>query len=217
MFGVRSVKALLRGFPQGLKGDVLRVLAKTFIRGAWPAGRIVDTEDDPATVNGYSPCSWWTLRGGETIRVPYRVGLRDNIDRPDEIFTPSQVVVYHCLLSRSWDGYVRERHIKALLGMVPPDWTVPYVVKICDEYVLGILDFVYRTLSGSDTSAYREICALNSRQFARSHRRMVSYWNEYHRRTKRACYLYGDYVGKKLFEECFGYDRSMERQAKAPS
>ena len=215
MFGIRTITTLLRAFPKDLKGDVLRVLAKASTWGAWRGGRIVDARDAPAIENGSifdRPYSSWKIRTGETIRVLYRVYLEDSVAEPDEIFTPTRAAIYRCLFSRSHDGYVRERHIRALLSAGPPDWAIPYVVEVCGEYVFGIVDFVYRTLQGTDTSAYKETCALNVEQFALAHCRMISYWNEYHRRTRRECYRYDDHVGKKLFEEHFGYDRAMERR-----
>lgn len=38
---------------------------------------------------------------------------------------------------------------------------------------------------------------------------MISYWNEYYRDKGKH---YKDYIGQKLFIQCFGYTRSMERK-----
>lgn len=152
---------------------------------------------------------FWKLRNGEEICFPYRVYFEDKIEVPKEIFTPAQETVYHCIFSRSCDGYIREKNIKALLENDIPEWVVPYIIKVCEEYVLKILELIYDRLAGTDTSEYKEICKLNSERFVRGYDRMVSYWNEYHRDK---CSNFCNYVGRKLYEECFGFERSMYKK-----
>lgn len=52
-------------------------------------------------------------------------------------------------------------------------------------------------------------CLENIESFCKSYNRMISYWNEYYK------YKYKDfqqYIGRKLFRECFGYSKSMEHR-----
>ena len=114
-------------------------------------------------------------------------------------------------MSRSSDGYVREKHIKALLKSDPPVWAMPYVIKICDEYVVEILQTVYDLLISRDCTEYRRLCALNFDYLKRAHTRMISYWNEVYRWD---CYRYCDYIGKKLYRDCFGYFRTGQKTIK---
>jgi len=37
---------------------------------------------------------------------------------------------------------------------------------------------------------------------------MISYWNEYYRYD---CYRFKDYIGKKLYSECFGYNKTGQK------
>lgn len=185
----------INAFPEQLKDDVEFVIERLALDSCCKAEKFVTSQNVS-----------WKLKNGKSICFPYRIYFTDKIADLGEIFTPTQEIIYHCIFSRSNDGYVREKHIAALLKVETPEWVIPYIVKICEEYVLKILDMVYSKLSETDTSEYKEICRLNLEQFVKGHDRMISYWNEYHRGK---CYNFCDYVGKKLYEECFGYVKSM--------
>lgn len=178
-------------FPKQLKDDVEFVIKQISLDSCCESGEFITFQN-----------VLWKLKNGESICFPYRIYFIEKLVNPNEIFTPTQEIIYHCIFSRSCDGYVREKHIAAILKVETPDWVIPYIIKICDEYVLEILELVYNKLSEIDTSVYKEICRLNSGQFLLGYNRMISYWNEYYR--KKCCNIC-DYVGKKLYEECFGY------------
>lgn len=146
--------------------------------------------------------SRYQLLDGQEITFPYRLYYVDDIVGTGESFTPNQKVIYHCLFSRSCDGFVREKHIRELLSAELPAWAIPYILKVCDEYVVEILELVFAFLKDKDTSLYKKVCQKNSQQFLYSHDRMISYWNEFYRKN---CESYRQYVGYRLFKECFGY------------
>ena len=85
---------------------------------------------------------------------------------------------------------------------------MPYILKLSAEYVMEILDDIYKGLRTRDNTQFRAFCANNPHMFRRSYTRMVSYWNEYYRYE---CYRFHDYVGYRLYKECFGYSRKYER------
>jgi hypothetical protein len=134
--------------------------------------------------------------------MPYRVYLFDIGDGiAMKQMDPIEKMVLHCIFSRSCNGHVREKHIKSLVTADFPNWAIPYIVKVCDEYVVEILEVVYDNLKGKNTDPIKAFCADNRLAFCRSYDRMVSYWNEYYRSD---CYRFRDYVGRKLFLDCFG-------------
>lgn len=192
---------IARGFPNALEKDVGLVWESITSHCPRAATDVIFPAD-------FAKATAWQLFDGERVNIPYRVYYTDTAATPPAHFSLQQQTIYHCILSRSCDGYVREQHIKALLEADLPHWALPYVIKVCDEYVVEILETVYAHLSTIDTSAYQALCRLNLSQFLYSHARMVSYWNEYYRWD---CYRYRNYVGKALFERCFGYTRSMEQ------
>lgn len=152
----------------------------------------------------------WTLLSGERIKIPYRVYLRED-PKVTEGLTPTQKAIYYCIYSRSNDGYVREKCIKALLETDTPQWALPYVIKVCDEYVVEILQTVYAVLKKQNCEKYRSICMLNLDNIRYGHSRMISYWNEYYRGD---CYRYQNYIGKKLYRDCFGYAKTGQKNIK---
>ena len=141
------------------------------------------------------------------ISFPYRLY---SLEVDDAIFSKmdtTEKIILHCIYTRSCDGYVREKHVKALLTYDPPDWAIPYIVKVCDEYVVEILQVVYDSLKDKQTDKYKNFCAENRETFCKSYNRMISYWNEYY---KDMFFNYKDYIGRKLFIEIFGAKRKMQ-------
>ena len=149
------------------------------------------------------------LQYGNVVKFPYRIYYVDIQDSVFNQFSDTEKAILHCIYSRCCDGYVREKHIKALLSTAYPDWTIPYIVKVCDEYVIEILETVYTVLQNQDNERIKHFCMENKKSFCLSYNRMISYWNEFYRKE---CYHYKNYIGRKLFIECFGYTRSMERK-----
>lgn len=156
-----------------------------------------------------SGCTY-TLLDGQEVTFPYRIYYFDKYNRFSSL-TFEQKMIYHCIFSRSYNGFVREKHIKSILEEDYPDWVFPYILKISDEYIIEILEIVYNELKNKNTDTLKSFCILNFQTFVRSYDRMISYWNEYYRNQ---CFSYKDYIGNKLFSECFGYTESMEREYK---
>lgn len=187
----------VQGFPKELKKEALLVSNK-MLENTWHrSGLIISTDT-----------SIWQITKEESVCFPYRIYLSDSIDDLNASFSPVQKLIYHCIFTRSNNGYIRENHTEALLKCETPYWAVPYILKVCDEYVVEILELVYSQLSKNDTSMYKNFCKLNIRKFLHSHNRMISYWNEFYRYKYPK---YNDYIGKALFEKCFGYSRCMEK------
>jgi hypothetical protein len=147
------------------------------------------------------------------ISFPYRLYHLDHSDEYIEQLSEHQRMILHCVYSRSFDGHVREQHLHSLLQSDYEDWAIPYIVKICDEYVLEILEMTYELLKVQNTDRIKEFCRENSMVFCRSYDRMTSYWNEYHRYKYKN---FQHYVGRKLFRECFGYSNALGRRVNKP-
>ena len=87
-------------------------------------------------------------------------------------------------------------------------WAIPFVVKLCDEYVLEILEVIYDKLKERDNTDIQEFCFKNKVTISKGHARMTSYWNEYYR---RCAFSFRNYIGRKLFRECLGYNKAFDR------
>ncbi|MFJ8112108.1 hypothetical protein [Streptomyces sp. NPDC096132] len=159
-------QALVAAFPTRLAGDVRNVLA------AMPDARLSSVEPFEVEVQG------------ETVAIPSRIYNDEpgvDLARP---LTGTQQVILHCLYSRHSDGRVRQRHLEQIVASREP-WVVPFVVQLAGEYVLEILDVIGRGLTdlavpgSAQRRLYGEFIARNPAFFARTERRVVSYWSCY--------------------------------------
>lgn len=139
---------------------------------------------------------------GETVAIPSRIYNEEptaNLQRP---LTATQQGILHCLYSRHSDGLVRQRHLEQIVASNEP-WVAPFVVRLAGEYVLEILEVISRGLPGLFTPGsaqrrlYGEFIARNPAFFARTERRVVSYWSCYYRWKYSA---FGTYPGSVLLE-----------------
>ncbi|CAD6563455.1 hypothetical protein LMG24235_08702 [Paraburkholderia sabiae] len=167
---------LIAAFPEALRSDVSVVA--DLIGSSNATGRGL-----PVVVRG------------ESLNIPYRI-----YDDPDETLlaclNETQAILYACLLTRHHDGHVRQRQIERLVASSEP-WVAPFVMQLCGEYVIEILDHIEARLSSMDQHTYGAFFRENSLFFQRTRDRMISYWDCYYR------WLYkrkADYVGFRLFD-----------------
>lgn len=177
--------ALVAAFPTRLAGDVKSVLA------VMPEARLTPTVPFEVEVQG------------ETVAIPSRIYYEE--PSPDSERPPlagTQQVILHCLYSRHSDGRVRQRHLEQIVASGEP-WVVPFVVQLAGEYVLEIIEAIGRGLPGlavpgsAQRRLYGEFIARNPAFFARTERRVVSYWSRYYRWKYGA---FGTYPGYVLLE-----------------
>lgn len=156
---------------------------------------------------------WFSEEGIEyvladnAITIPYRNYLLEPPESDISRLTELQKQILFCLYTRSSDGYLREKYIQKLLYSDFKEWCIPYIVKLCDEYVIEILYVIYKSLSEKPNEEIKSFCTVNKRTISKSYSRMISYWNEYYRADN---YDIQKYVGRKLFRECLGYNRTFE-------
>lgn len=184
-------------FPQYLKEDVSKVFS------------LISKDTYNNVTFGESTDIIEYLLENHIIKMPYRVYYIDNSNTFITELNSRQKMILHCIYSRSCDGFVRQRHLKSLLSMEYEDWAIPYIVKLCDEYIVEILELTYEILQKQDTERIKKFCHQNRVSFCTSYNRMISYWNEFYRIEHKN---FKQYVGRKLFRECFGYSRMMENK-----
>ena len=192
----RLYSQLAKAFPKEYAADVETVCQALTVTSKAYGGALYSNE-----------VTDWQLTSNERISIPYRIYVSDKVLFQNRL-TERQILIYHCIFSRSCDGYVRQKHIEALLDQDTPEWAIPFVIKLCDEYVKEILETVYQRLQGTNCDTYKTLCHLNFDYIKRAHTRMISYWNEFYRWD---CYRYNDYIGKKLYSECFGYRKTGQK------
>ena len=176
--------SLVNAFPKDLAADVTRLAA------------VLDPQVGYPNVKPFSvECE------REAIQIPYRI-YRPVI--PGEVFAelpPRDGLIAACWFTRHHDGHVRERFVRAL-PTFGHSWVVAYVVTICGEYVVELLEYIWERRDLFDRAVLARWLFENEAFHARTRSRIVSYWDCYYRRQ---CPSFDSYVGSRLidfFEEC---------------
>jgi hypothetical protein len=139
----------------------------------------------------------------EAIQIPYRI-YRPVI--PDGVFAslpPGDRLIAACWFTRHDDGYVREQFLRALPAF-DRSWVVAYVVSLCGEYVAELLEYIWERRDLFERAVLAEWLRENEAFYARTRRRIASYWDCYYRSQHP---LFSSYVGSRLidfFDECAG-------------
>jgi hypothetical protein len=97
---------------------------------------------------------------------------------------------------------VRQRHLEKVIGSTDL-WVVPFVVRLVGEYVVEIVAVIcdgLRDLTAVGTRGhlvYGQFIMDNPAFFARTQRRVVSYWSCYYRDSYPR---FADYPGRALLD-----------------
>lgn len=150
----------------------------------------------------------YLLLDGSTVSFPYRIYFMDDEMIYNELEDGEEKFIYSCIFTRSCDGYVRQRHLRKILTEDYPQWCMPYILKLSSEYVIEIINDIYEYMEIGDNTLFQLFCANNPYMFRYSYSRMASYWNEYYR---GCCYKFHNYVGYRLYKQCFGYSKKYDK------
>ncbi len=162
----------------------------------------------PHGVSDNSTNEQYLLLDGSTVSFPYRIYFMDDEKIYNELEAVEEKIIYSCIFTRSFDGYVRQRHLRKILTENYPQWCMPYILKLSSEYVAEIINDIYEYMETRDNTLFQIFCANNAYMFRHSYSRMVSYWNEFYRGS---CYKFHDYVGYRLYKQCFGDGRKYDK------
>ncbi len=183
---------VINAFPTYMRNEVAKVFEKVHFK-----------TQSHFSIEMSEACRSYRL-GEFEIRVPYRVYYADHSDSQLSNLDYNQKLILHSIQSRSHDGFVREKHLKAILKTEFQEWCLPFIVGSFDDYVVEILQTIYAELIDKDTINIRKFCEVNSHEVKKSYDRMISYWNCYYRwRTKRL----PEYVGYKIFRDFAGFPK----------
>lgn len=132
----------------------------------------------------------------EPLTLPYRVQLGGSDSLSSKLDDPL-ALIYACIQSRHHEGHVRQRQIERLAG-ASEHWVMPFVVQLCSEYVVEILQEIETCLPLLDKQIYGAVLRDNPAFLALAQQRMTSYWDCYYRRRQPERETY---VGFRLFEQ----------------
>ena len=95
------------------------------------------------------------------VAIPYRMYLLDISDVEYEKLTQTQKQILCCIYTRSCNGYIREKYLRKLLDMPIEHWVIPFVIKLCDEYVIELIEIIYDKLKERDNTDILQTKILN--------------------------------------------------------
>ena len=151
--------------------------------------------------------------GNGYVKVPYRVYNNEVSLISLYFLNERQKKILYCIYTRHNDGYIREKYLCKLLDMNLEEWVIPFIIMLSSEYVVEILDLIYEKLCNRNNTDIKDFCLQNKDIICKDYARMISYWNEYYR-IYNPYYPnefyeldFHKYVGRKLFRECFGYNK----------
>ena len=185
-----------QAFPQELYADVMAVM-RILPNKTYESVRFSCTEERID----------YHLNGQKVI-FPYRLYLKEPNRLAIAFLNDAQKLILYCMYTRSSDGYLREKYVRKILCCNFPRWCIPFIVQLCGEYVFEIIDCIYGYLNERDNEDIQQFCDVNKDAVWKNYARMQSYWNLYYRRTFPE---FREYVGRKLFREHFGYNKSFEK------
>ena len=191
------MSGVCNSFPKELEKDVLAVL------------KIIPpkTSGDPDIVLSIDKNEY--RLSSAMVSIPYRIYVIEPLDKDISQLTDIQKLILYCIYTRNSNGYLREKYIKKILAAPFEDWCIPFIVKLCDEYIIEILYVIYDLLKDRNNDDIKVFCMENKSLLCKSYSRMVSYWNEYYRADN---YNIRKYIGRTLFRECMGYNRNFEKE-----
>ena len=131
---------------------------------------------------------------GELLLIPSRVYFNEpNADQEDEL-SEVQKVILNCIYLLHHNGYLRQRRLEKLIEK-NEYWITPFIINLFGEYVFEILEVLNKIINVKTVSNYKQYIVENPRNWQLSSNRMISYWNEHHRRKFPRL---KDYIGIRI-------------------
>lgn len=100
----------------------------------------------------------------EDIKLPYRINLKEIEEFEIQKLNAQQKQILYCIYTRSIDGYIREKYIRKILDEKIEYWKIPFLIKICDEYIIEILEVIYEKLKNRDNEDIENFYRNNKKQ-----------------------------------------------------
>jgi hypothetical protein len=135
---------------------------------------------------------------GRAIYVPRRfhfLGAVKSANISDRALPAAQ-----CLLSRSTDGYLRQKALNAILSL-RESWIAPFVVPLIGEYVVEIVEDIQAYLPSLDQGIYANFVRENRGVMRMIRSRTASYWDAYYRSRFPDRATYPGFVALRQLEE----------------
>jgi len=134
---------------------------------------------------------------GKELLIPYRIYDHVSPDLDLNSLPLEKKVKEYCKYTRHSDGHIREKYIEKLINL-EPKVAIPYAIQLASEYVLEIIEVIFKQFNKLDRTAVNKYVEENQTYITKSKDRMISYWDCYY---MYKCPRLNEYVVFKLFEQ----------------
>ena len=138
---------------------------------------------------------------GAVLSIPHRNYFTPTSPEEFAACDGLERLIAACWFTRHHDGHTRDFFLRALPAY-DSAWVIAYVIALCGEYVIELLDYIWAERNRFDNITLRRWLRENEAFYARTRSRVVSYWDCYYRSSSP---IFQNYVGGKLvafFDEC---------------
>ncbi|MER8849878.1 hypothetical protein [Mesorhizobium australicum] len=132
----------------------------------------------PFVDDTYRTTSRHLTSDGISIYIPYRFHFLPISEDEFASYSPES----KCLLTRSTNGYLRQKSANFILPL-NESWSIPFVILLLSDYVIEIIEDVNLAMPNFDRAAYVDFVQQNREIMRATRARATSYWNVYHRQT----------------------------------
>jgi|TARA_B110000093_G_C12731035_1_gene310342 hypothetical protein len=143
-----------------------------------------------------------TFRVNKSLQIPGRIYWEEHKLLEPTNLSELKSCLLSCILTRHHNGYTREKHLKNIITS-KLDWTAIFILQLCGEYVIQILDIIYSNLNPDLITKLKTQIEKDPKFWELTKSRITSYWDCYYRKKDNKSvlgYLKKDYVGFKIIQ-----------------
>ncbi|WP_459195684.1 hypothetical protein [Wukongibacter baidiensis] len=130
----------------------------------------------------------------KTMDLPYRIYYHELAYEEIKDLTDIQIRILYCLFTRHNNGYIRQKYLNKLLKLGDLKlWEIAYIISLCGEYVIEIIDDIHANWNLINIEKLTEFIYNNSEYIITIEGRIASYWGEYYMYINKK-----DYSGFKI-------------------
>ncbi len=123
-------------------------------------------------------CFFSLLANNKNLSIPGRIYFSEPSNAILSKLESQDRLIVACWFSRHHDGYVRERFLRKIPAY-DQAWVITYVMTLCGEYIVEILDYVWLNRGKFDERILAQWLHENPAFYVTLKSRIVSYWDCY--------------------------------------
>jgi hypothetical protein len=154
----------LIAFPKSLNKDLHELISRISVHTLHPTQWTFPVELD-----------------NQPISIPVRIYWEEHRLMEPRDLNETQRTALSCLLTRHHNGFVREKHLKLIMGS-KHYWVQPFIIQLIGEYVVEIIQHIQNNFSDLNKMNLTKFINENPEFWDLTKNRIISYWDCYYRK-----------------------------------